>query len=164
MTYYSKRKKRYRRCVGACIINANQQVFVAERLNIPGAWQMPQGGIDTGEMPKRALFRELEEEIGVSSKHLEVIARAKNWMQYDFPEAVVQKRFYGRNVGQTQIWYLLRFLGQDSDINLRATIHPEFSDFKWVAFSELAELAVDFKKHIYEAIAAEFEPLARAKK
>ncbi len=163
MTYYAKRKKRYRRCVGACIINDNQQVFVAERLNIPGAWQMPQGGIDAGEMPKQALFRELKEEIGVSSKHFKVIARAKNWMQYDFPESVMHKRFYGKNVGQTQIWYLLKFLGKDSDIDLAATIHPEFRDFKWVEFSQLSELAVDFKKHIYDAIISEFEPLAREK-
>lgn len=164
MAYYSRSKKRYRRCVGACIVNEHNQVFVAERLNIPEAWQMPQGGIDAGELPKQALFRELEEEIGVSAKYFDVIARAKNWLQYDFPEAVMHKRSYGKNSGQTQIWYLLRFLGKDSDINLDATIHPEFTDFKWVEFSELTDLAVDFKKHIYETITQEFEPLTKANK
>ncbi len=164
MAYGLRRKKqRYRRCVGACIINAENKVLVAERVTIKNAWQMPQGGIDVGEMPKQALFRELKEEIGVSMEHFELLARAKNWISYDFPEELMNNRFYGRNKGQTQIWYLLRFTGDVSHIDLKSTGHPEFSRFKWVDFSELEDLVVDFKKHVYAAVVDEFQKIVTTK-
>lgn len=148
----------YRLGVGLVLFNAQGLVFAARRIDTDlDAWQMPQGGIDKGEEPKVAALRELEEEIGTAKA--EIIAETKDWLAYDLPKDLVGKVWKGKYRGQKQKWYALRFLGDDSDINI-ATEHPEFSDWTWMPLSEVVEKIVPFKRDIYRAVAAEFLPLA----
>ncbi len=147
----------YRKGVGAFILNKHNQVLVAERLDLPGAWQLMQGGIDEGENPEQALFREILEELGIAENQLEIISCLKDWLSYDFPHQ--NFAFKGRYKGQTQLWFALRFSGSDKDIDLNYSKHPEFSHIKWVDYKQLPDLAVDFKKHIYETLVIEFESL-----
>lgn len=148
----------YRLGVGAVLLNAEGRVFVAQRIDTPGAWQMPQGGIDKGEDPAEAVFRELEEEIGTAAA--ELIAETDGWITYDLPDDLRGKVWKGKYRGQKQKWYALRFAGSDADIDLTAHKHPEFSDWKWVDMTRLVDLIVDFKRPLYEQIVAAFCHLA----
>jgi len=150
----------YRPCVGIMLIDRGGRVFVAQRINTPGeAWQMPQGGIDEGESPRRAALRELHEEIGTDKA--EVLAESRNWWRYDLPAELVPRRWGGRYRGQEQKWFALRFLGTDADIDI-ATEVPEFRAWRWAEPAELADIIVPFKRHIYREIIAEFGHLAEA--
>lgn len=151
----AKKKKElpYRPCVGVCLFNRKGQVFVAERLDTPGAWQMPQGGIDKGEDPEDAALRELFEEIGTNNAS--VLARTDDWLAYDLPDHLIGKVWKGRYRGQKQIWYALRFEGDDSDIDI-ATKHPEFSRWQWVDLETIPDLIVPFKRDIYVEIVNQF--------
>ena len=137
----------YRPCVGILLLNHEQKVFVGCRIDQRAeAWQMPQGGIDAGEDPEDAAFRELEEEIG--TRQAEIIAVSPGWITYDLPEELVGKVWKGRYRGQKQKWFAMRFLGTDADINLEAH-HPEFSEWKWVSMNALPDLIVPFKRQSY---------------
>jgi len=109
------------------------------------AWQMPQGGIDEDEEPREAAFRELREEVGTDKA--EIVAESKTWLRYDLPPEL-QKRWKGRWRGQQQKWFVMRFQGTDSDINV-ATERPEFAAWKWVSIEDLAGLVVSFKRQLY---------------
>ncbi len=147
----------YRPGVGLMLLNRKNQVFVAQRIDTPRpAWQMPQGGIDEGEAPRDAVLRELEEEIGTSKA--EIIAESRRWFDYDLPRDLVPKVWRGRYRGQTQKWFALRFLGEDSDIDIE-TKEPEFSAWKWAPHEELPEFIVPFKLQLYRAVLAEFADL-----
>jgi putative (di)nucleoside polyphosphate hydrolase len=149
--------KPYRPNVGIMLLNTENKVFVAQRIDSPGpSWQMPQGGIDEGETPAHAAFRELTEEIGID--HVEIIYEAPGWIYYDLPQDIAETRWQGRYMGQKQKWFLMRFLGQDQEINLN-TSHPEFSAWKWVTPDLLPSLAIDFKKKVYEDVLKLFKPL-----
>lgn len=151
----------YRPCVGLMLLNRDNKVFVARRIDTPGDhWQMPQGGIDDGEDPRRAGLRELAEEIGTD--RAEIIAESRDWLSYDLPEALAAKVWGGRYRGQTQKWLVLRFLGEDGDIDL-ATAKPEFTAWKWVELERLPELIVPFKRAIYRRLVEEFRDLAAAR-
>lgn len=149
----------YRRGVGAVLFNADGLVFAARRLNTAEkAWQLPQGGIDADEDPKKALFRELEEEIGTAKA--EIIGEIPDLLSYDLPtglSATVWKK--GRFRGQQHKWYALRFLGGDEDIDIAACNHPEFSDWKWMALEDLPGMIVSFKRPVYEAVVDAFRHL-----
>ncbi len=147
----------YRKGVGACIFNKEGKVLVAERLDLPGAWQLMQGGIDEGEQPEQTLFREILEELGIAEEYLQIIAQSQNWLSYDFPHE--KFAFGGKYKGQSQLWFALRFLGEDKDINLNYSDHPEFSQTRWVDFSDITPMAVDFKKHLYQALIKEFKDM-----
>ena len=135
-------------------------VFVARRIDMPSeAWQMPQGGIDEGESPREAALRELHEEIGTDKA--KIVAESKNWLTYDLPADLIPKIWGGRFRGQTQKWFLLRFTGKDSDIDIE-TEHPEFLDWKWAKVADLPRLIVPFKRKLYEDLVAEFGPLIDA--
>jgi len=150
----------YRPCVGIMLINERGEVFVARRNDIPGeAWQMPQGGIDPGEDPAKAAFRELEEEIGTNKA--EIIAESKTWLRYDLPREFLGKSWNKEWRGQRQKWFIMRFTGSDADIHLQ-TEHPEFSDWKWVRVSELPALVVSFKRQVYVDLLAEFSEIGRS--
>lgn len=148
----------YRRGVGALLFNSDGRVFVAERIDAPGAWQLPQGGIDKGEKPRQAVLRELAEEIGTDKA--EIIAKSQEWLRYDLPEDLRRRVWKGRYRGQEQRWFALRFTGSESDIDLAASDHPEFRDWRWSDIEQIPDLIVAFKRPLYEALVAEFRHLA----
>ncbi|PIE13225.1 MAG: RNA pyrophosphohydrolase [Rhodobacterales bacterium] len=149
----------YRRNVGVMLVNASGGVFVGQRKdNDTPAWQMPQGGIDKGETPRDAALRELEEETGVSADLVTVEAESKGWLAYDLPHDVVPNIWKGRYRGQEQKWYLLRFHGQDDQVNIKVE-HPEFSEWRWLPADELVDNIVPFKREVYRAVLKEFKGL-----
>lgn len=149
----------YRPCAGIMLVNAENKVFVARRIDTPGDhWQMPQGGIDKGEDPRAAAARELVEEIGTD--RAEIIAETADWVLYDLPDALIGKVWKGRYRGQKQKWFLMRFTGTDADIDI-ATDHPEFDAWKWVDLDQVVGLIVPFKRDVYEQVVGEFAPLLR---
>ena len=119
---------------------------------------MPQGGVDDGEDPTTAVFRELREEIGTDAAT--ILAEHPDWLTYDLPPELAGIAFRGRFRGQRQKWFALRFTGTDTDIALDRDQHPEFSEWRWAALSELPELAVAFKRAIYEVLARDFARFA----
>lgn len=151
--------KHYRPCVGIALYNKDGHVFVGERIDTPGAWQMPQGGIDKGEDIQTAAFRELEEETGIPAACAEILKIAPETIQYDLPETLRQKLWNGRYYGQEQHWVALRFTGDDQIINLNAHTPPEFSAWKWVPLGETLDLIVPFKRDTYKKVIALFSDL-----
>ncbi len=145
----------YRPCVGILLFNGDGKIFVAQRIDRDEeAWQMPQGGIDKGETPADAAFRELEEEIGTANA--EIVAESEKWLDYDLPPELVGKVWKGRYRGQTQKWFAMRFTGSDADIRIDAVEHPEFDAWQWVSVDDLVDLIVPFKRNVYEQIVDEF--------
>lgn len=160
MTTIDKFSLPYRPCVGIMLLNAEGDVFVGQRIDTTvEAWQMPQGGIDDGETPAEAAFRELEEEIGTARAR--IIAESRDWLDYDLPEHLVGRVWKGKYRGQRQKWYAMRFEGQDSDINL-ATADPEFNAWQWLPAEKLPATIVPFKRALYERILEEFLPVVKS--
>ncbi|NFV82100.1 RNA pyrophosphohydrolase [Magnetospirillum aberrantis] len=150
----------YRPNVGLVLFNAHGLVFTARRIDTnQDAWQFPQGGIDDGEDPTTAALREMEEEIGTAKA--EVIGESQSWFSYDLPPEVADRWHQGRWRGQKQKWFALRFLGDDSDINI-ATEHPEFAEWRWMRLEDVPATIVPFKRALYEQVVAEFLPIARS--
>ena len=147
----------YRSNVGIMLINEKGYVFVGQRLdNNQNAWQMPQGGIDAGEDPETAAYRELLEETGVKKQDVRFVASSSQWLSYDLPEDLIPILWNGKFRGQKQKWFLFKFLGEDRDINI-ATEHPEFSKWKWISKENLLKEIVPFKKSVYENVLKEFK-------
>lgn len=151
----------YRMNVGFVLVNHAGRVFLGKRSDKSGAdegWQLPQGGIDAGESPTEALWRELGEEVGTTKA--ELVASYPRPMSYDFPESVRNKVYGGRYRGQSQHWFLLRFVGDEADISISHAEkgqEPEFSDYAWVAPQDVINRAVAFKKTIYENVLYYFD-------
>lgn len=149
----------YRPCAGVMLVNAANLVFVGQRLDSSSeAWQMPQGGIDKGEHPRDAALRELGEEAGIMPHLADIIATSTTEHHYDLPPQLMGKMWGGRYRGQRQHWFLARFLGSDTDINIE-TDHPEFRAWRWTELESLPDLIVPFKRDLYCALIAEFGPL-----
>jgi putative (di)nucleoside polyphosphate hydrolase len=132
---------------------------VAERLDNPGAWQMPQGGIDDGESPEVAVFREMEEEVG--TRNARIVGMLDEWIRYELPERTARKLWGGKYRGQQQKWIALEFLGGDDEIDIKAYKHPEFSQWKWVPIADLLEYVVPFKRDVYRRVMEEFASYAK---
>ena len=147
----------YRKSVGVMVLNDAGLVFVGRRIDqVAGeAWQMPQGGIDDGEKPKEAAFRELWEETGVTRDLVEHVAKTHGWVTYDLPPELLGKVWGGKYRGQKQKWFLFRFKGRDSDIKI-ATDHPEFSSWRWILADEMVDSIVPFKRAVYEEVVRSF--------
>lgn len=146
----------YRPCVGIFLLNNDGLVFAGRRIDSRAeAWQMPQGGIDAGESPLQACMREMREEIGTNTA--ELVSQHDDWLYYDIPLPLADRLWQGRYKGQKQKWMALRFTGDDSDINI-ATEEPEFCEWKWLSPHDLVDLAVPFKRDIYQNVLAAFAP------
>lgn len=144
----------YRSGIGLMIRNRDHRIFMGERMDNPGHFQMPQGGIDEGEEPETTVFRELYEETGI--RNADIIAQMDEWLYYDFPEDWRKRLFNGRYKGQRQKWFLLDFTGEDSEIDLQAHEEQEFSSYQWSLVETVPALAIDFKKDTYERVLADF--------
>jgi putative (di)nucleoside polyphosphate hydrolase len=150
----------YRPGVGIMLVNGKGRVLVAQRLDMPShAWQMPQGGIDKGEHPLDAAWREMREEIGTDKA--ELAAESREWLSYDLPPDLADQIWKGRFRGQRQKWFAFRFQGKDRDIDIE-TDHPEFSAWKWAKMKKLPDLIVPFKRRLYAELVEEFGHLAEA--
>ena len=148
----------YRPCVGVMLINSKGLVWQGERIDTPGAWQMPQGGVDENESLKYAALRELEEEISVTSDQVEILAQTEDWLSYDLPDELLDVVWNGRFRGQKMHWFLMRLTDEDSVINIQ-TENPEFARWQWGDIESLAGLIVPFKRKVYESLVAQFKPL-----
>jgi putative (di)nucleoside polyphosphate hydrolase len=145
----------YRPNVGIILMNDRRQVFWGKRVR-EHSWQFPQGGIKVGEDPEQAMFRELEEETGLKPHHVEVIGRTQDWLRYDVPDRWVRREWRGHYRGQKQIWFLLRMLGQDSDVTLKCDFEkPEFDAWRWHDFWIPLESVIEFKRGVYQSALTE---------
>ena len=148
----------YRPCVGIVLINDRGEIFAGQRLDATvAAWQMPQGGIDEGEKPREAAYRELWEETGVTADKVEFLSKSADWVTYDLPPELLGRVWGGKYRGQKQKWFLFRFTGTDADIRIDSE-HPEFSRWRWIGAGEMVASIVPFKRAVYEAVVAEFRP------
>ena len=149
MTVISK-KLPLRSGVGIVVLNKNNQVFVARRIdNSKNFWQMPQGGVDKNEDYLAAAYRELEEETSI--KNVDLVGELDGLISYELPKHLLGVIWKGKYRGQEQKWFVVRFLGNDSEININ-TVHPEFCEWKWVELENITDLVVDFKLHVYEDV------------
>lgn len=139
----------FRPNVGIILLNQKNQVFWGKRIRTH-SWQFPQGGIDRGETPEQAMYRELHEEVGLMPNHVRVVARTRDWLRYEVPDRYIRRDARGHYKGQKQIWFLLQLLGQDWDLNLRATDHPEFDAWRWNDYWVPLDVVVEFKRGVYE--------------
>jgi putative (di)nucleoside polyphosphate hydrolase len=145
------------------LINSKRRVFVAKRIDFPGdAWQMPQGGLEDGEEPAQTVLRELTEETGTNKA--DIITESIHWRNYDLPDELIGLIWGGKFRGQRQKWFLLRFTGDDRDIDLCAHGEPEFSAWKWAEIDEIVDLIVPFKRALYADIVSEFRPFIEGSK
>lgn len=147
----------YRPCVGIALFNDAGQVFVGERIDTPGAWQMPQGGVDPGESVEETALRELKEEVGTNQA--EIITISKRTVRYELPDDMIRRLWDGTYRGQEQTWIAARFTGKDQDIDINSFDPPEFTDWKWVELQDTLNLIVPFKREIYVEVIDMFKDI-----
>ena len=154
-------KLEYRKNVGMVLVNTNGHIFAGKRLdNNSDAWQMPQGGIDKGETPEAAAFRELSEETGIHHSKARLIGATAGWLSYDIPVELIPMLWNGQYRGQEQKWFAFEFLGKDSDINI-ITKEPEFSEWAWKSKKDLLSSVVPFKVEVYQKVFSELGHLVK---
>ena len=149
----------YRPCVGIALFNHEGKVFVGERIDTPGSWQMPQGGIDDGEDIQTAFFREMLEEIG--TQKAQIIQQLDTPLRYDLPPHLLHRLWNGEFRGQEQFWVAARFTGSDCDINLTFHDPAEFSAWQWVDLANIIDLIVPFKRDTYKAVISAFKDVIK---
>ena len=139
----------YRPNVGIIIVNHRNEVFWGKRVR-EHSWQFPQGGIKYGETPEQAMYRELYEETGLKAEHVRVLGRTREWLRYEVPREWIRRDFRGNYRGQKQIWFLLRLIGRDCDVRLRACDHPEFDAWRWHDYWIPLDTVIEFKRAVYD--------------
>ena len=144
----------YRPNVGIILANSRNEVFWGKRIR-EHSWQFPQGGIKKGESPEQAMFRELHEEIGLKPEHVRILGRTRDWLRYEVPKQWIRREWRDTYKGQKQIWYLLRMVGRDSDVHLRASDHPEFDAWRWSSYWVPLDAVIEFKRNVYQMALAE---------
>jgi len=148
----------YRCNVGIILGNAEGRVLWARRIG-QDAWQFPQGGIEKNETPQQALFRELWEEVGLQAAHVDVLGSTQGWLKYRLPKAFMRHGEKPVCIGQKQVWYMLRFSGSESDVNLACSKNPEFDGWRWVDYWHPLKEVVPFKRAVYRQALRELAPL-----
>ncbi len=138
----------YRPNVGIILVNQKNEVFWGKRIR-EHSWQFPQGGIKYGETPVQAMYRELQEEVGLKPEHVRILGRTRDWLRYNVPDNFVRRDSRGHYKGQKQIWFLLRLVGKDTDVSLRATHHPEFDAWRWHTYWVPLDVVIEFKRDVY---------------
>jgi len=139
----------FRPNVGIILLNANNEVWWGKRVR-EHSWQFPQGGIKYGETPEQAMYRELEEEIGLRPEHVKIMGRTRDWLRYEVPDHFIKREIRGHYRGQKQIWFLLRMVARDSEVNLRLTDHPEFDAWRWHNYWVPLDVVIEFKRDVYQ--------------
>ncbi len=139
----------YRPNVGIILCNWKNEVFWGKRVK-EHSWQFPQGGIKPGETPEFAMYRELKEEVGLDPRHVKILGRTRNWLRYDVPDHWIRREWRGNYRGQKQIWFLLRLVGRDCDVCLRASEKPEFDAWRWNDYWVPLESVIEFKREVYQ--------------
>ena len=143
--------------VGIIVLNSENKVFVAKRKDNPvDKWQMPQGGVDKNEDFLKAMKRELEEETSI--KNIKILKQLDYWLEYELPKNLIGIIWKGKFRGQKQKWFIVKFIGKDSEININ-TLNPEFIEWKWLDYNKLPDVIVDFKKHIYVKLVKELKEI-----
>lgn len=151
-------KDGFRANVGIILSNAQGQVFWARRIG-QDAWQFPQGGIDKSESPEEAMFRELREETGLSPDDVDVLGCTRQWLRYRLPKRYVRQNQTPLCIGQKQIWFMLRMLGNENAVDLANNSKPEFDHWQWVDYWEPSKKVIFFKRKVYKRALEELEPL-----
>lgn len=149
-------KDGFRPNVAIVIANHRNQVFWGKRIR-EHSWQFPQGGINPGESPEEAMFRELHEEVGLRPDHVRILGRTRDWLRYEVPSSWIKREWRGNYRGQKQIWYLLRLVGRDSDLNLRGDSRPEFDAWRWNDYWVDLDGVIEFKRDVYKRALNELE-------
>jgi putative (di)nucleoside polyphosphate hydrolase len=144
----------YRPNVGIILCNAKNEVFWGKRIK-EHSWQFPQGGIKVGETPEQAMYRELQEEVGLLPSHVRILGRTRDWLRYDVPTHWIKREWRGSYRGQKQIWFLLRLVGRDCDVSLRASSHPEFDAWRWNTYWVQLDNVIEFKRGVYQQALSE---------
>ena len=139
----------YRPNVGIILCNGRNEVFWGKRVK-EHSWQFPQGGIKVGETPVQAMYRELREEVGLLPSHVKILGRTRNWLRYEVPARWLKRDWRGNYRGQKQIWFLLRLVGRECDVHLRASEKPEFDAWRWNDYWVPLDVVVEFKRGVYE--------------
>lgn len=153
----------YRPNVGIILVNHKNEVFWGKRIR-EKSWQFPQGGIKHGENPAQAMYRELHEELGLKPEHVQILGRTRDWLRYNVPDHFVRRESRGHYKGQKQIWFLLRLVGKDKDVSLRATVQPEFDAWRWSSYWVPLDQVIEFKRGVYvQALRELFGLLKQAK-
>jgi len=148
----------YRANIGIVITNEKKQILLAKRYK-QDAWQLPQGGIDKGETELEALYRELEEEVGLAAKQVSLLAKTPKWLRYELPLEHIRREQKPTCIGQKQVWYLLKLVSNDSDISLSLHNKVEFDDWKWVDYWNPVDEVINFKKDVYEDMLKALAPV-----
>lgn len=146
----------FRANVGIVLSNHEGKVFWARRHG-QNAWQFPQGGIDENESPEQAMIRELHEETGLSEQHVEIIGQTDDWLRYRIPEHLLRRHSKPLCIGQKQIWFYLRLIGDESNFDLRCTNKPEFDSWRWVDYWAPVDEIVAFKRKVYKQALTQLE-------